>query len=240
MAIGLLTVLTFRWLESPPKDPNDACAIFKEKPSWYTSLGKSEELWGTPKEVQLAILFQESSFRARIRPPRTKILWVIPWRRPSSAYGYGQILDGTWQDYRRRRGRTRGWPGSWVGPQRSSFHDVADFVGWYTDQIHQTAGIEKNDAAHLYLAYHEGPGGYSRGSHRKKAWLLAVADQVAQRAQRYRQQLSHCEDALWWSALRHRLAKGAAALILLALTVLFLRRLFRRRFSSKQRRRRKR
>lgn len=234
LAIGLLAVVALRWLESPPQDPNDACAIFREKPSWYDSLRKSEQVWGTPKEVQLAILFQESSFRARVRPPRSKILWVIPWRRPSSAYGYGQILDSTWQDYQRRRGRARSWPRSWTKAQRSSFGDVADFVGWYTDQIHRATGINKSDATHLYLAYHEGPGGYSRGSHRKKTWLLGVANQVAQRAQRYRQQLSHCEDSLWWSALRSRLSKAAAALGLLIIIFLLLRRKFR----PKQRRKR--
>lgn len=219
LGIGLVVLLTVRWLEAPPGDPEDACAVFREKPSWYGSLRESEETWGTPKAVQLAILFQESGFQARVRPPRRKILWILPWRRPSSAYGYGQILDGTWRDYQRLRDRP--------GARRSSFGDVADFVGWYCNQIHRGTGIEKTDAYGLYLAYHEGPGGYSRGSHRQKAWLLETAHRVAARARRYQGQLAGCEDSLRRALLRRRLIQTACLLLLLAAGGLLLRRRFR-------------
>jgi len=48
----------------------------------------------------MAIIRQESSFQADAQPPRSRILWIIPGPRPSSAYGYSQALDGTWDWYR--------------------------------------------------------------------------------------------------------------------------------------------
>ena len=204
LAFGVVVFLAIRWLERPPEDPTDACAVFRERPSWYASLRQSEESWGTPKGVQLAILFHESSLRARARPPRRRILRIIPWRRPSTAYGYGQILDGTWRDYRRSTGRPYA--------KRWSFHDVADFVGWYTDRIHRSTGVSKADAYGLYLAYHEGPGGYVRGTHRSKPWLLGLARRVAGRADSYETQLARCEVSLRWALFRLRCQQLLAVL----------------------------
>ena len=75
---------------SPPSKPLDACAIFKEQPGWYKATKKAERKWGTPVHVQLAIIQAESSFRHDARPPG----------RVSSAYGYSQAIDGTWDWYR--------------------------------------------------------------------------------------------------------------------------------------------
>jgi hypothetical protein len=116
-----------------------------------------------PEAVQLAVIYKESSFRHDAKPPRTRFLWIFPGPRPSSAYGYGQVLDGTWAIYRRRTGNG--------GADRDDFGDVTDFIGWYGEQIRRRTGIEKDDAYHVYLAYHEGPGGFARGTHRNKKWL---------------------------------------------------------------------
>ena len=104
---------------------------------------------------------------------------------------------------------------------------MTDFVGWYGDHIHQVTGIAKTDARNLYLAYHEGPAGYRRGSHQKKQWLLGVAAKVQQRAERYQRQYDACAESLkrrwevliWiavviplvlfpWVLLRWRLQRG--------------------------------
>ena len=76
--------------------------------------------------------------------------------------------------------------------RRNKMDDAADFLGWYMDQTERKLGISKWDAASQYLAYHEGHGGYSRGSHNEKAWLLRVAAEVAQRADQYQMQLIAC------------------------------------------------
>jgi hypothetical protein len=172
----------------PPRNPDDICSIFREKRSWYHSSKQVAERWAVPESVQLAIVHQESSFRATARPPRRRFLWVFPGARPSSAYGYGQVVDSTWQQYRDHTDR--------LDASRADFADAVDFIGWYADQIHLRTGIPKSDAARLYLAYHEGPAGYSRGSHHSKGWLRQVAGEVGRRARRYQGQIDQCRDRL--------------------------------------------
>lgn len=127
------------------------------------------------------------------KPPRKKLLWVIPWKRLSSAYGYGQIQDATWDWYLRSTGRR------WA--DRDDFDDVVDFIGWYGNESARRLGISRSDAYRQYLAYHEGHGGYKKQSYRNKPWLVRVARRVEKRADAYRRQLSRCESSLdkgWW------------------------------------------
>lgn len=146
-----------------------------------------------PIAVQMAIMYQESSFNGTIKPPREKILWVIPWKRPTSAYGYSQALDQTWDNYIASSGN------SWA--DRDDFDDASDFVSWYGHQAHRKLGISMSNAYAQYLAYHEGIGGYAHGSYRKKSWLVQVAHKVQHRAILYDRQLKSCEDhipkSLW-------------------------------------------
>jgi hypothetical protein len=177
----------------PPRNIDDCCEIFGERRSWYRASKKSFERWGVPIHVQLAIMHQESRFRADARPPRRRILWVIPWRRLSSAEGYTQALKSTWKEYRRESGNG--------GADRDSYADAADFVGWYGARTARVAGVSKWDAFSLYLAYHEGDGGFRRGTYRKKPWLVRIARKVERRAFVYSRQLEGCEDRLkprWW------------------------------------------
>ncbi len=173
---------------SPPKNITNSCAIFDEKDDWYSSAHESYEKWGVPVQVQLAIIYQESRFIHDAKPPRRKLLWVIPWTRPSSAYGYGQIQDSTWDWYRDATGNR------WA--DRDDFEDVVDFIGWYGSVSHRKLGISKWDAYNQYLAYHEGHGGYKRKTFRNKDWLLKVARRVDRRAKDYSAQLKQCEDSL--------------------------------------------
>ena len=145
---------------------------------------RAEQRWEVPVPILMAFLYQESRFVRDARPPRRKILWVIPGLRPSDAYGYPQAIDSTWGDYRRETGNR--------GADRDDFGDAVDFVGWYNDQSWRRNHIPKNDAYHLYLAYHEGQGGYARGTWRRKVWLQEVARKVARRAEMYSKQLKQC------------------------------------------------
>ena len=174
--------------KGPPRDPEDVCAIFRERRGWWEAARESHERWGVPESVQLAVMHQESRFRHDSRPPRRRLLWVLPWKRVSSAYGYGQVTEGTWRDYQRHTGKG--------GADRDDFEDVTDFIGWYGHAIHRAVQIAKTDAYNFYLAYHEGPGGYRRGSHLTKPWLLAVAREVSERAHRYGRQYTLCRDEL--------------------------------------------
>lgn len=179
---------------SPPRNIRDSCEIFAEKSDWYSAARDSYKKWGVPINVQLAIIYQESRFVHDAKPPRKKLLWVIPWTRLSSAYGYGQIKDSTWDWYLKSTGRR------WAS--RTDFDDVTDFIGWYGTMSHRMLGIAKTDAYNQYLAYHEGHGGFKRKTYRKKPWLLRVAGTVRTRARNYQAQLQKCEASLgkrWWS-----------------------------------------
>jgi hypothetical protein len=136
----------------------------------------------------MAFVHQESRFRANARPGWRRVLWIFPVGRRSSAYGYGQVKDGTWGDYIRATGHR--------GAERDDFADVADFIGWYGDVIHRRTAVGKHDAYNLYLGYHEGPGGFARGSYQGKTWLLEVARKVEARARVYESQYLGCRDRL--------------------------------------------
>ena len=190
--LSLLLLLLQACTPAPPSHTEDICKIFKEYPNWYWSARKSEKKWHVPIGVQLAIIHQESSFNAKAKPGRTKIVWVIPWTRPSSSYGYSQALKKTWKRYQRSSGNNG---------DRDKFSAATDFIGWYGQQAHKRAGIQKNDAYNLYLAYHEGIGGYKRKTYKNKQWLINVSKRVDARARLYERQLAGCRNSIkkpWW------------------------------------------
>ena len=196
LAISLLAGLAFLAScgTTPPSNVENICAIFKEKSKWYKAAKKSEERWGTPIHVQLAIIRQESTFRFDAKPPRTKLLGFIPWTRPSNAYGYAQALESTWDHYKRDTGHRFA--------DRDDFADAIDFVGWYTNQSQKIDGISKWDPYNQYLAYHEGQGGWKRGTYKHNRQLRDTARRVDYRAREWGAQLKGCEKDLdrggWW------------------------------------------
>lgn len=167
-------------------NPNDACSIFTEKRGWYGDTLDAREKWGVPGSVIIAFIRQESGFRKRAKQPRRKILWIIPWKRVSSASGYAQAVNKTWEQYLRETKK-----GGFL-TRRSDFKDAADFIGWYNHKSAQLLGIKKHDAYNLYLAYHEGWTGYRKGSYKNKEWLIKVARNVDEREKSYRRQLNRC------------------------------------------------
>lgn len=169
---------------APPRNLDDACSILSERPSYWRAMKRAESRWGIPIHVQMAVIHQESKFVGNAKTPQRFALGVIPMGRQSSAMGYAQALDATWEEY---QSETRNF---WA--KRTNFDDAVDFMGWYMDRASQKLGISKNDARAQYLAYHEGYSGYASGSYRRKDWLLAVAARVADRAETYRLQLYVC------------------------------------------------
>ena len=169
---------------TPPRDLENACAIVAERPKYLRAMRKAERQWGVPVPVQMAVLHQESKFIGDARTPHRFLLGVVPMGRQSSAYGYAQALDGTWDEYRSERSRRRA--------KRDDIHDATDFMGWYMDKTARGLGVPKTDARSQYLAYHEGRSGFARGSHNGKAWLLQVASGVEARAGLYARQLQSC------------------------------------------------
>jgi hypothetical protein len=167
-----------------PRNLDNACAIAAERPAYFRAMKSTERKWGVPVAVQMAAIHQESKFIGDARTPHQYALGVIPIGRQSSAYGYSQALDGTWEEYVRETGKRRA--------QRDNIGDATDFMGWYMHGSSRILGISKQDAASQYLAYHEGRSGFARKSYLRKSWLVRVAGQVGQRAAMYNAQLASC------------------------------------------------
>ena len=169
---------------SPPTRQADICEVFRQYPDWYDYARKSASRWGTPIHVQMSFVRHESSYRGDARPPR-QWFWFIPLGRPSSAKGYAQAQDPVWNEYQAERGR--------LFRSRGDMEDALDFIGWYNQRTRRQLGIPLTDAQRLYLAYHEGQGGYRRGTWRDKPKVQSAARRVAATADRYRAQLARCE-----------------------------------------------
>lgn len=180
----LFTLILSSCVSKPPADVNNACTIIKKNPSWYHEAKDVAKRWRVPVPVQFAIIHQESKFDAQAMPKRQNLFGFIPWNRPSTAYGYSQALKGTWAAYKKELG------GFWAS--RDNFGYAVDFIGWYANIANRRAHIPRADAYALYLAYHEGVGGYLRRTYLNKPWLVQVAKRVKTRSEIYEAQLRHC------------------------------------------------
>jgi len=189
LAIVLLVVLAScgTRYNSAPRNLDDACAIVSERPAYLRAMRATERRWGVPVHVQMATIYQESKFIGNARTPYRWALGVVPMGRQSSAFGYSQALDGTWDEYRRETGRFRA--------RRDRITDATDFMGWYMNKTVERNGIPLTDARRQYLAYHEGHTGYARGSYNVKSWLLRVSGEVGDRSALYERQLRACRRA---------------------------------------------
>jgi len=169
-----------------PRNLDDACSIAQQRPKYMKSFKATERKWGVPVSVQMATIYQESRYRGDARTPYRFVLGVIPMGRQSSAYGFSQALDGTWDQYRKETGRR--------SAKRDRMSDASDFIGWYMNKSLEKNNIALNDAHNQYLAYHEGHSGYARGSYKSKSWLMRVAANVDTRAKMYDGQLRTCRN----------------------------------------------
>ena len=172
---------------SAPRNLDDACGILQQRPTYYRAFKAAERKWGVPVHVQMATIYQESKFIADARTPLRYKLGVIPVGRQSSAFGYSQALDGTWEEYLAAENR---W-----NARRDDIGDATDFMGWYMALSRDRLGIPLTDARNHYLAYHEGRTGFARGSYNSKSWLLRVAGEVGERSRVYEAQLANCRHA---------------------------------------------
>ena len=172
----------------PPENSENICAIFKEKSNWYESALNSQNKWGIPVYVFMAIIYQESSFKFDAKPPMTYFLGFIPTGRISSAYGFSQAKVTTWLDYVKETGNSYS--------SRDDFDDSIDFMGWYIDKASSRNKVAKSDAYNQYLNYHEGWTGFKNKSHFKKKWLIKVAQKVEKRSKIYQIQYQGCQKEL--------------------------------------------
>ena len=169
---------------SIPQNTSNSCKIFDEKYLWYKHAKKVEQEWGTPIHIQLAIIKMESDFDWLAKPPRQKLFKVIPFKRPSSSFGYSQAVKGTWEQYKNETGNKLA--------TRARFKDSVDFIGWYTNKTNSILKIPLQDAFKQYIAYHEGWGNYKNYKKNKK--VIGLAKKVEKQSKIYKKQFSKCSN----------------------------------------------
>ena len=187
----LIVLISFLFIfisacSSVPKNTANSCSIFSEKYFWYKHAKKTEKKWGTPVYLQLAIIKMESDFDWLAKPQRQKIFKVIPYKRPSSSFGYSQAVKGTWKQYKDETGNKFA--------SRARFKDSVDFIGWYTNKTKSLLKISLDDSFRQYLAYHEGWGGYK--NYKKNQKVILLAKKVENNSNRYKKQLNECKNSL--------------------------------------------
>ena len=182
----ILIIILISACSSIPQNTSSSCSIFEERYLWYKHVKNTEKKWGTPIYVQLAIIKMESDFDWLAKPPRKKLFKVIPFKRPSSSFGYSQAVKGTWEQYKNETGNKLA--------TRARFKDSVDFIGWYTDKTESILKISKKDAFRQYLAYHEGWGAYK--NYRNNQKVIGLAKKVKKQSDEYRSQLKKCQKRL--------------------------------------------
>ena len=171
---------------SVPNNTANSCSIFDQRYLWYKHTKQVEKKWGTPIHIQLAIIKMESDFDWLAKPARQKIFKVIPYKRPSSSFGYSQAVKGTWEQYKKETGNKLA--------TRARFKDSVDFIGWYTSKSETILKISKQDAFKQYLAYHEGWGNFKHYKKNKK--VIGLAKKVEKQSNIYKKQLLSCSNSL--------------------------------------------
>ena len=171
---------------SIPQNTADGCSIFSERYLWYKHAKKTEKKWGTPINLQLAIIKMESDFDWLAKPARQKLFKVIPYKRPSSSFGYSQAVKGTWKQYKQETGNKFA--------TRTRFKDSVDFIGWYTTKTEKILKVSKTDAFKQYIAYHEGWGNYKNYKNNQK--VIVLAKKVEGYSNKFKKQLNKCSKSL--------------------------------------------
>ena len=184
--ISLIILLILSSCSSVPLNTKNSCNIFSERYLWYKHAKKTEEKWGAPIHIQLAFIKKESDFDWLAQPKRLKLFKIIPYKRPSSSFGYSQAVKGTWDQYKKETNNRLA--------TRARFKDSVDFIGWYINKTEKLLKISKTDAYRQYIAYHEGWGNYKNYKKNKK--VIIFAKEVKDQANKYRKQLAKCQKRL--------------------------------------------
>ena len=182
----ILLIISISACSSIPQNSSNSCSIFNERYLWYKHAKNTEKRWGTPIYVQLAIIKMESDFDWLAKPPRYKLFKVIPFKRPSSSFGYSQAVKGTWEQYKKETGNKLA--------TRARFKDSVDFIGWYTNKTESILKVSKRDVFRQYIAYHEGWGAYKY--YKNNQMVIGLAKKVERQSKKYKSQLQKCQKKL--------------------------------------------
>ena len=188
---NLIYLLAFSFLvscSSVPKYPQNACKIFGQKYLWYKSVKKSSDTYGAPIHVILAFVNKESGFNRWAKPKRAKLFKVIPYKRPSSSFGYSQAVKGTWKQYKNETNNPLAL--------RTRFKDSVMFIGWYINKTNKINKIPLNDPYRQYLNYYLGWGNYAKKTYKTDKKAIILAKKVQEQSKIYKSQLRECKKSL--------------------------------------------
>ena len=173
---------------SVPKYPQNACKIFGENYLWYKSVKKSSETYGAPIHIILAFVNKESGFNRWAKPKRTKLFKVVPYKRPSSSFGYSQAVKKTWKLYKIETDNPLAL--------RTRFKDSVMFIGWYISKTNKINKIPLSDSYRQYLNYYLGWGSYASKAYKTDKKAIIFAKSVEKQSKIYKSQLIECEKSL--------------------------------------------
>jgi hypothetical protein len=173
---------------SIPKYPQNACKIFGENYLWYKSVKKSSEKYGAPIHVILSFVNKESGFNRWAKPPRQKLFKIIPYKRPSSSFGYSQAVNKTWELYKQETNNKLAL--------RTRFKDSVNFIGWYIKKTNKINKIPLDDSYRQYLNYYLGWGNYAKKTYKTDTKAIHYAKNVEKQSKVYKNQLRECKKSL--------------------------------------------
>ena len=182
----IIIIILISACSSIPQNTSNSCSIFNERYLWYKYAKKTEQKWGTPIYVQLAIIKMESDFDWLAKPQRQKLFKVIPFKRPSSSFGYSQAVKGTWEQYKNETGNKLA--------TRARFKDSVDFIGWYTDKTESLLKISKKTLLDSIL--HTMKVGVVIKIIRIIKKVIGLAKKVKNQSDKYKSQLKKCQKRL--------------------------------------------
>ncbi len=173
---------------SVPKYPQNACKIFGERYLWYKHVKKSSEMYGAPMHIILAFVNKESGFNRWAKPKRQRLFKVIPYKRPSSSFGYSQAVKKTWELYKTQTNNPLAL--------RTRFKDSVMFIGWDINKTNKINKIPLNDSYRQYLNYYLGWGDYSKKVYKTDKKAIIFAKSVQKQSKIYKSQLRECQKNL--------------------------------------------
>ncbi len=186
--IFFITSLFLISCSSIPKYPENACKIFGQNYLWYKSIKKSSDTYNVPIHIILAFVNKESGFNRWAKPPRKKIFKVVPYKRPSSSFGYSQAVKKTWELYKSETDNPLAL--------RTRFKDSVMFIGWYVNKTNKINKIPRNDPYRQYLNYYLGWGNYAKKVYKTDKNAIIFAKKVEKQSKVYKNQLKECKKAL--------------------------------------------
>ena len=171
-----------------PKNAQNACSIFSERYLWYKHTKNSSEKYGVPVHIILAFVNKESGFNRWAKPQRTKLFKVIPYKRPSSSFGYSQAVKKTWDLYKTETDNPLAL--------RTRFKDSVMFIGWYMRKTNKINKIPLHDSYRQYLNYYLGWGNYAKKVYKTDKKAIIFAKSVEKQSKIYKNQLQECKKSL--------------------------------------------